>query len=212
MPAENDFRNDPLGFMQNNVVYVTIPNDTTGLVDLTIELRNPAAVVSNKPGYNVFRLRLAKNTDQAPLRAYVCPYQQDTIQGIMLGNQAQWCFTPTMDGCTFGIGSQGPGTNGTVLVSHVNTNRSGQAVGEAAGLDGHRQQQRKMQRNLVRSQVGMDAVLIEPDTYMTEGGEANKLKSTTFGSHAANGPWTFHTQRYRYSGNTFFHGGVLNFP
>lgn len=208
MTVQTDFRDDPHAFMQNNVVYVAFLNDTTGLVNLTIEARAPAGVVTNKVGGGVYKLRLARDGDAAPLAAYVCPYAQDSIQSVMLGNAAFWCFTPTMDGCTFGIGSQ---ANGAVRVCHVNSNRGGAAVG-SLGIDAHREQQRKLQRNFAKSKVGLNATLIEPDTYMAEGGEAYKLKSTTFGRHVANGPWTFFSQRYRYAGHNFFHGDVISVP
>lgn len=207
MTAQTDFRDDPYAFMQNNVVYVAFVNGTTGLVNLTVEARTPAGVLTNAAG-GVYKLRLAREGDAAPLAAYVCPYAQDSVQSVMLGNAALWCFTPTMDGCTFGIGSQ---ANGAVRVCHVNMNRGGAAVG-SLGVDAHREQQRKLQRNFAKSKVGLDATLIEPDTYMAEGGEAYKLKSTTFGRHVANGPWTFFSQRYRYAGHNFFHGGVISFP
>jgi hypothetical protein len=206
MAYDQQFQADPHAFMQNNIVYVAFANDTAGLQELAIQPRDPPTAVSNKPGYNVYMLRKARASDAYRLLAYVCPYNLNSVQAEMLGNQALYCFTPQMDGCTFGVGSQ---ANGVVRVTHVNTNRAGASAG--GDLNDHRTQQRKLQRNLALSKVGRNATLIEPDTYMDEGGQPYSLKATTYGRHAAFGAWTFHSQRYRHNAGTFFHGGVLNF-
>ena len=50
--------------------------------------------------------------------AYICDYKKGEINYQVLGREAKFCFTTTMNGCTFGIGS--PTSDGSVLVSHAN--------------------------------------------------------------------------------------------
>jgi hypothetical protein len=210
MSKPQEFCNDPKAFMETHVVYVIVPKETEGTVDVTIDER-PNSIVTNNPNAGVFRLRLARKTDPVSIPAYFCPYEQNDIKGTMLGNRALWMFTPTMDGCTLGVGSQGTGGDGAVRVCHVNMARSGTAI-ESLGIDVGRAQQAKLQRNVALSDVGMDGTVIEPMTYMTEGTTPYALKATTFGTHPLNRPWSFYTLRYRYAGNSFFHGGVHPHP
>jgi hypothetical protein len=204
------FCNDPLSFMQDHVVYIVVANGAGPLINVTIEER-PNSVVSNKPNAKVYRLRSVPDTHIPSIPAYFCPYQQNDLRAITLGNDALWMFTPMMDGCTFAAGSQGRGSNGNCRVTHVNMARSGTAV-ESEGIAAGRAQQKKLQHNVAISQVGQGGVIIEPDVYMTEGTTPYTLKSTTFGTHPLGRAWSFYTQRYRYNGNTFFHGGVHAHP
>ena len=50
--------------------------------------------------------------------SYICDYKTGEINYQVLGPGANFCFTTTMNGCTFGIGS--PTADGSVLVSHAN--------------------------------------------------------------------------------------------
>jgi hypothetical protein len=204
------FCNDPLSFMQDHVVYIIVPNDAGPVINVTIDER-PNSVVENKPRGKVFRLKSVAATVTPSIPAYFCPYQQNALKAITLGNDALWMITPTMDGCTFAAGSQGGGADGTCRVTHVNTARAGTAV-ESEGLDAYRAQQKKMQHNLAISEVGRNGVIIEPDVYMSDGAAPYSMKSTTFGTHPLGRAWSFYTLRYRYSGNTFFHGGVHAHP
>lgn len=210
MSMAEAFCNAPKTFMETHVVYVIVPNQTEGLVDVTVEER-PNSTVTNNPDAKVFRLRLARRDDPVSIPAYFCPYEQNNIKATTLGNLALWMFTPTMDGCTLGIGSQGRGANGTVRVCHVNMARSGTAI-ESLGIAAGRAQQAKLQRNIALSEVGRGGTLIEPMAYMSEGNVGYALKATTFGTHPLERPWRFYTLRYRYAGNSFFHGGVHPHP
>jgi len=119
-------------------------------------------------------------------------------------------FTVTMDGCTFGVGSQA-GADGAVRVAHANNTKlaaPGVLVGPGAGVAG-RAAQARVQGMMATSHVGPGGLLIEPDTYQ---GEDLGMKATTFGHHAAGGAWSFRVLSYRVSGTTWTHGGVISYP
>jgi len=210
MSMAEEFCNDPKAFMETHVVYVIVPKETEGLIDVTVDER-PNSTVTNNQAARVFRLRLARKEDPVSIPAYFCPYEQNSVKATTLGNLALWMFTPTMDGCTLGIGSQGDGANGSVRVCHVNMANAGKAI-ESEGIAAGRAQQAKLQRNVALSKVGMTGTVIEPTSYMTEGTTGYVLKSTTFGTHPLERAWSFYTLRYRYAGNSFFHGGVHGHP
>ncbi len=228
-----DFRNDVFTFLEQNVVIVAITADD---VKNVVYDRETATVV--RPGKDfvvkatvipisgatvsgcdggAFYLRKAADSvaDTEKRTIFFVPYAQNKLCGTILGNQAQWVFTATMDGCSFGIGSQ-PG-DGTVMVVHANASRS-------AGGGGGRDQQVRMQARLLEStfSVRQDALsgVIGPSSYMVEpGGQdsvgTNRLRSTTFGRRV-HGRWQFYTLRYRVSGGAmaphYDHEGVHPAP
>ena len=124
----------------------------------------------------------------------------------MLGNDADFMFTPTMDGCTFGVGSQA-GT-GDVRVAHANNGRMANPMLTVGG-DSGRAAQKRVQAMMATSYIGPGGFLIEPDNYM---GANLDMKATTFGYHDNGGDWTFKSLAYRFGGGQALHGGVINFP
>ena len=50
---------------------------------------------------------------------YWCPYDIDRTSYVTLSGAADYMFTATMDGCSFGVGT--PSKDGTVTVSHSNS-------------------------------------------------------------------------------------------
>ncbi|MEZ5670357.1 MAG: hypothetical protein R3F55_23585 [Alphaproteobacteria bacterium] len=62
--------------------------------------------------------RSAHSDPNKALLSYVCEYSEGAARFVALGKGAGFCFTCTMNGCTFGIGSKAP--DGTVLVAHAN--------------------------------------------------------------------------------------------
>ncbi|WP_426169332.1 hypothetical protein [Sandarakinorhabdus sp. DWP1-3-1] len=212
----DDFCNNTLQFMQQNVVYVILPHDTTGIVEVVVEPRVPAATISNIAvgvvggvvAGGVYKMRRRAATDTNGLNVYFCPYSNNSTKPLMLGNGALWMFTATMDGCTFGVGSQGPGSNGNVRVCHAN-NASQARPDIVFGGDTGRAAQGRMQAMFARSHVGPDGMLIEPASYM---GDDFGQKATTFGTHAHGAAWGFRALTYRQAGNVFTHGGIVDYP
>ena len=110
-------------------------------------------------------------------------------------------FTATMDGCSFGVGSQ---TTGVCRVAHANEARFGANKEQTFGLSGARQFQRDEQQQRLTSELGANASIINPLHYMPDIDNELVLKSTTFGLHTLGRNWSFYTQRYWKNGNTYF--------
>ena len=207
MEVPQEFCAAPEAFMKKNVVLQTVPNGTRGLVDVVVVEGGGGGVVENIPTGRVCIMRLRREGDRYSMPAYFCPYQQNSYkdQTTMLGNEALFMFTPTMDGCTLGVGSYGG--PGVVQVMHANTSRAGLAA-EAWGLDEARAQQRKLQKNLLISELGQGVQTIAPDQYMVEPSGAFGYKSTTFGVHGLGGAWEFYVLKWmKLSAKVYRHGG-----
>ncbi|MBB5018269.1 hypothetical protein HNQ59_001557 [Chitinivorax tropicus] len=207
------FCDNPKAFMESHIVMVGIAeNEMSTLFDISvIDLTTEEGYkVMNKPGGRVFGLYKVNNvaTSTSPrISAYWCPFTKNRLKDVTLGNEAKYVFTQPMNGCTFGIGTYAG--NGVQRVAHVNCANAGNAVGDL-GIDMARQQQQKLQRNLLISDLGRDVQLIEPTSYRIAFDSPNQsFEATTFGQHTLSQPWTFFTHRYcKIGAKTFIHGGV----
>jgi hypothetical protein len=103
-------------------------------------------------------------------------------------------FTPSMNGCTFGIGI--PNAAGDVLVCHSNSAKSGGGTPPDV--------QALVQRHLVEPVLSEGGLILEPKDYRTIG----KEQATTFGIRRAGG-WEFCVHTYLFLGqHTFKAGGT----
>lgn len=197
MSYEDEFCSDPKEFMEKHVVRAGgVPSDVaeSDVVRLGVTLANNFTVKNSFwQSAKVFNL-VVRETQS--IRAYVCPYADNQLKAIMLGNNAEWMFTATMNGCTFGIGSQGPRTGGSVRVIHVND----QAAATGAATKIQSLSQRMSARNyFFQKDYDLSKItLIEPSDYQ---GRSNQNESTTFGMHKHGKPWKFYTHRYKLVGN-----------
>lgn len=218
MPYLDDFCDNTLAFLTRNIVYVIVTKETLGLVDVTVEPRDAATTIANIPvgafggaaEGGVYKLRKKTPNDARGLRVYFCGYERNKTIPLMLGNDANWMFTVTMTGCTFGVGSQA-GADGAVRVAHANSAtqaKPGVVIGPGGGVTGLDAQAR-MQAIYATSHVGPGGLLIEPDTYR---GADEGIEVTTFGHHAPGGVWSFKALRYRKGGAIWTHGGVISYP
>jgi len=202
-----DFVVDPLSFMESNIVVVTMGNMDPGVKAVSlIEFSDAAGKLHGKT-LTVYKLvEREKNDLGAGFLAYWCPYKNDSIHSVMLGNMAKFMFTPQMDGCSLGIGTQ---SNGVCRVAHVNTAKYGEDLEGSLGVDAARGEQRKLQKNLLIGELGKNVQIVSPDTYMRDADNSLCLKATTFGFHNVNYDWRIYTQRYwKPPGNDYFHRGV----
>jgi hypothetical protein len=209
--GSRDFLVDPAAFMDANIVVpvhgnIGIDQGAARIHQLCLSLYT-GATQGKKHGVDVpvFTLRRWVATDPADqgFYAYWCPYDQNQTFICMLGNGARFMFTATMDGCSFGVGSQ---NGGSCRVAHANKGGHGGAL-ESAGLsvEDAREQQRLTQRNMLWSALGDSSIrIIQPGDYMADIDGAKVLKSTTFGVHNLGRPWKFYTQRYWKIGTTMF--------
>lgn len=93
-----------LEFMKNNVVKVGVfPRSG-----------KYSAVCVDKSGY----YQIEQGQGQGAFDIYFCGYSHDQTHMIALGSDADFCFTPKMDGCSFAASAPSP--DGTVMVGHAN--------------------------------------------------------------------------------------------
>ena len=138
--------NDPRRFIRNNLLMLhdsilnpplnTLNGDGTLWVKLVeandyfgaIERRrNRSGLAQLMPKSNktwwetltsIYVVMTAKETEEDRHKAYICPYGTNSTKDKMLGRDADVMFTPTLSGCTFGVGS--PNNDGGVRVAHSN--------------------------------------------------------------------------------------------
>ena len=149
-----------------------------------------------KPGSAAVPVYALVNTDNksAGFDAYICDYEQGSTKYVVLGNNADFMFTITMNGCTFGIGMPAP--SGEVIVCHSNTSKG---FGGKTPPD----VQAQLQRVQVEQVLPEGGLILEPANYRTIG----KEQSTTFGIRR-NGAWEFWMHTYLYSGNQTYTAGA----
>ena len=122
--------------------------------------------------------------------SYVCDYGRNEINYQVLGKEADFCFTITINGCTFGVGS--PTEDGSVLVSHGN-------LAELQGTSQDPEGDQAARQLAVGHQLhGDGATYLTPDMYRD--GKANV---TMFGMRVGSA-WKFYYQRYAAAGGGTF--------
>lgn len=129
--------------------------------------------------------------------SYICDYKTGEINYQVLGPEANFCFTTTMNGCTFGIGS--PTSDGSVLVSHANMavprvpTAETKALGPGLVPPGD---QAERQLVVARALHGPGASYLTPDVYRHD--HANV---TLVGGRTSTGAWKFYYQRWVLAGS-----------
>ncbi len=195
---------DPEGFMEENIVLQTIADATpAGLIGVRVFAGG--AKIMNKPGAMVCYTRLADEGETPSLPAYWCPYKQNDMKYAMLGDEALFAFTPTMNGCSVGLGS--PTGGGAQMMCHSNAGAIG-AEWESDGLDVARSRQSASQHAQLRNKLGNSGLILSPEDYRPKG----EAQSTTFAVHALGKPWMLKTLTYWKPGKvTYLHGGVATY-
>lgn len=197
---------DPEGFMRQNIILQKITRTEPGVVNVRV-LADSDSKIGNVPGDKVCVMALAKPGVRPALPAYWCPYEQNTLKTAMLGDDALYAFTPTMDGCSIGLGS--PSASGAQLIAHVNASQIGKDWEPDVGMNAARQRQAQSQHNQLRQALGGAATIVNPEDYRLDGTGTHSMSSTTYGVHALGRPWKLHTLTYRRMGEkSWFHGGV----
>lgn len=128
------------------------------------------------------------------LLSYICDYEKNNIRGCVLGKAAGFCFTTTMNGCTFGIGSVG--SDGAVMVTHSNRAEAGAT-------------QRSEQFEAVVGAHGSKklAGMLNPAIYRPVSG----MSSTTIGVKEPGG-WKFYFQSWKVDNGEMVLYGALPVP
>lgn len=206
MPKDvtKQFCADPEGFLNDNVVLQKIADATpAGLIG--VRMYAGEAKVDKKPNAMVCYTVLADKGQAPSLPAYWCPYQQNAMISSMLGDDALFAFTPTMNGCSVGLGSSTG--SGAQMMCHSNAGAIGREW-ESEGLDVARSRQSSSQHAQLRYKLGNSALILSPEDYRPNA----LMQSTTFAVHLLGKPWALKTLTYRNIGNsTFVHGGVTTY-
>ncbi|NJA06526.1 hypothetical protein HC024_12465 [Methylococcaceae bacterium WWC4] len=158
------------GFLKNTSVY-----GRAELVSLTPDSQFKG-VNENGKAIPVYNLKQS-TSEMAGFKAYICDYSPDKVHYQVLDKEAYFCFTITMNGCTFGVGSQN--TDGTLMVTHGNMGSSG--LGE--------------QYNEAVDLLMGHATYITPEMYARKSLSETKKNLATFGVRL-NGAWSFFYQKY----------------
>jgi hypothetical protein len=183
MGAVDRFLEDPVEFMQNN--FVTTPeagafNQTGGKKFFTLEKKaNTFARSVERPEAKipVYFARPASGGDpEGLMEIYWCPYEDNSMKSIMVGNEANIMLTAPMNGCSFGVGAAAD--DGSRYVAHINMKSQNNAWNKQdAILKGSR----------------MGNVIVSPHMYMGE--DKSPVLVTTFGVRTPKTrEWNFYYQ------------------
>jgi hypothetical protein len=185
-----------LNIFRNNIVVVRgIPTSDPGGQDyLKITQKTNAVGEARRNNTTisvpVMQVERANSTDKGAFLTWIVDYAQNDIKYKTLSSARSFCFTATMNGCTFGIGSQAP--NGVVTVSHANAI----AVGSTGGMKNQTERQSQM---AVRSD---DALNFDANQYDVGVVSGMALNTTLIGIYDT-GEWSFYYQTYANTGLTY---------
>src|SRR3954454_1999905 len=123
MPNKEDvqmFKSKPLTFMSTHVVIPTHSPIKSGRCAFTFETRE---------GRDFCALEVAEEDDpEVSFEAYWCLYEEDKTLGVVVGADAKYMFTETMNGCSLGVGSKN--SEGERYVAHANCASLGNLIYE----------------------------------------------------------------------------------
>lgn len=124
--AEQAFMDDPVQFMQSNIVRIVCGKRHSGIYNFKlVRKQNVTAKRNNRRGreINFYWLQQVNN---GCIRAYFLAYQENGCVSTALGNQPNTpslMVTVNVNGCSFGYTSGGPDT--PAIVSHHNDKENG---------------------------------------------------------------------------------------
>jgi hypothetical protein len=203
MTFAQQFKEDPVDFMANNVVLVRCGYGTEwkktlskhfgssligGVMTLTLKplggsyskIAYHSRYEHRVPIYQLVNGRDSNRNEQ--ISAYWCPYDDNKTFGVMLGNAAQYMFTAEMSGCSLGLGS--PCQDGSILVYHANAKS---AVGSQSSA-----------QMTELAKVGATQKVLSPDEYRSTEFGQDAIQITPFGVREK-GKWKLYYQMYKYT-------------
>lgn len=145
----------------------------------------------NGSASEVFYIKQAGETD-AGFAAYVCDYAEGQINYQVLSTEAKFCFTTTINGCTFSLGM--PGGDSTLIVSHTNMKSDKMDKQDLATRGTASQTDFQGQ---VATGFHGHGTMVDPTVYWAGGdrdGGGLKINITVFGVNDSG--WKFYYQRW----------------
>ena len=215
MTAAQDLVNDPLGFMDENILVVKWEGDQSNPIDrshhsvqlYTLPLtkargyrrnwrHSPLDVYFMAPTGAL--LSATAVADPHPFDVFFCPFHVDSTLGSVLTNAARLMFTTQMDGCSFGVGSKA--STGERLVFHANAQTGNDTSAAMTSA-----QDRALRAAFLSQGTHIHGILGPVDYRPSH--KNTEYAATTFGIRNGNN-WTFHTQRFSVeaSGNAWVYG------
>ncbi len=129
--------------------------------------------------------------------SYICDYGEGQINYQVLSSEAKFCFTTTINGCTFSLGMPGP--DGTMIVSHTNMIDRKMDPGDRVARGTTSQTDFQAQ---VANQFHGTGTMVDPTIYWS-GGDLDggrKINITVFGVYDSG--WKFYYQRWTRDGGS----------
>jgi hypothetical protein len=163
------------GLLKNTKVY-----GRAEMLELTLDSYWKGVDSNDKP-VPVYNLKQAVNPMNG-FKSYICDYDANDIRYQVLHNEADFCFTITMNGCTFGIGSANE--DGSIMVTHGNMGSSGLGNEYTQAVNGL---------------LGSNSTYLTPEMYVRTSVTEAKKNLTTFGIRI-HGTWNFFYQKYEVIG------------
>jgi hypothetical protein len=192
------FLQNPRGFASQNIIFppsrgsnvngFNDPNShrQSGVFEFAFVTSNYQGKTANGEPCSCYMIEKADNwnTKWPRFKSYFCFYEPDEMHILVVDKAADIMLTPTMNGCSFGVGSATE--TGARLVSHVNE----------SPVQG-KQVQAVNQAEMLKAGLGTPDIM-GPDTYMTK----DNIRGTTIGFRR-NGQWSFFMQNWKQTGNEY---------
>ncbi len=211
------FLNDTANFMTRNIVLppprcTPIIHDApkwqksagqSGVFTMSLtDLKKQGSRLADKQPCDILKIEQSSDPKAKTFKMYFCYYEPDEVHLLVVDKGANLMFTPTMNGCSFGVGSEAKG--GARMVGHVNESR------EEATEKGAIKQAENQQAMLTAALFASKPSIMGPETYTPFG---SGLSGTTFGVRdAKTDSWSFYTQVWkRVSASEYYLGGVAKF-
>ena len=223
MTATTDFTGGALAFMQANAVIVrkggVAIGGNVGNFRFLPEAALTGRIASTLAACNVYGLDISGDPDS--VAAYWCPYANDHTYSITVAGAANYMFTATMDGCSFGIGIEA--ADGAVRVAHANVSEDvllnavqDELINAVIGGNANAARLLELKKFILKCQLQRtDQVGAQSAGPLAGNGASDYakmgVKCTTFGLRAGDGHWSFYAQAYAINAGVVTHYGCLPF-
>lgn len=198
MPPTQDFLADPEGWMATHVVLCQffksgVPSAIERMTIVELDFDSYQAYLPDQPNdmFEVYAIQNGANRPQDDsFDAFFCPYENDNTHFVTLNTNASFMVTPTMDGCSFGVGSP---SKGTVIVGHSNAQRDQTPTST--------RQMVKTQRTELKVGLAKPSFFkkkrkfFEPRNYRIDSVTGQKVAATLYGIRNGN-KWKFQAMKY----------------
>ena len=182
--------------LAGNLQNVGVAGAGGGIDQVTIgAYQGPVQNAINSSNGQPMGVHALRNNPAGELTAYICNYQANNHRSDLIGTHADYCFTTTLNGCTFAVGPVQPGN--LRRVSHANTG-------------GNTNLQRQQTRTAQQSGNLAGIALLEPADYRRLSATL-AISATVFGIRTGLA-WQFYFQTYSYANGTATVYGVFPFP